>query len=119
MEIANNYITALDEIGSKFGLAIDWTQQNIQPYMQELMSRASNYKIAVSVMWILISIIILFIAYKTFKAEECNETDVGVNMTCICLSTLAILTIIWSLFIILKCIMLPELVFFSMLQSLI
>ena len=34
MEIANNYITVLDEIGSKFGLAIDWTQQNVQPYIQ-------------------------------------------------------------------------------------
>ena len=38
MEITNNYIAVLDEISRKFGLAIDWTQQNVQPYLQELMS---------------------------------------------------------------------------------
>ena len=34
MELANNYITILDEVGKKFGLVIDWTQQNIPPYIK-------------------------------------------------------------------------------------
>ena len=70
-------------------------------------------------MWILISIVILFIAYKLFKNNSYDEGDEAIVEICLFIIVLTIPIIIWSLFIILKCIMLPELVFFSMLQSLI
>ena len=45
MEVSDQIIKVLDEVGKRFGLAIDWTQQNIVPYLQELSHKIINYEI--------------------------------------------------------------------------
>lgn len=34
--MSEEIIKILDHIGSKFGVAIDWTDKNVMPYLQEL-----------------------------------------------------------------------------------
>ena len=38
-------IKVLEYLGNKFGVAIDWTQENVLPYAQELFHRIITYKI--------------------------------------------------------------------------
>lgn len=56
--VSNQIIEVLNEICSKFGLAIDWTSKNVQPYLQELMTKCVAYKFATSIMWLIFGIIV-------------------------------------------------------------
>lgn len=55
--VSNQIIEVLNEICNKFGLAIDWTSKNVQPYLQELMTKCVSYKFATSIMWLIFGII--------------------------------------------------------------
>lgn len=56
--VSNQIIEVLNEICNKFGLAIDWTSKNVQPYLQELMTKCVAYKFATSIMWLIFGILV-------------------------------------------------------------
>ena len=63
MKLSNEIITVLDYLCQKFGMAIDWTSENVLPYIQELFARYISYEIATSIAWmILIPAITLIIS---------------------------------------------------------
>lgn len=77
--MSEEIIKVLDDLGNRFGIAIDWTSENVMPYLQDLFTRFINYKIGTTIMWIVIcvmtliaSIIILAKSLKGFK-EECDK----------------------------------------------
>ena len=41
--MSNEIIKVLEYLGEKFGIAIDWTQQNVLPYVQDLAGRFVKY----------------------------------------------------------------------------
>lgn len=47
-------INVLNALCDKLGVAVDWTQQNVQPYLQELFEKYVRYEIATSAVWIVI-----------------------------------------------------------------
>lgn len=61
--MSQEIIKVLDNLAQKFGVAIDWTSQNILPYLQDLMSRYISLQNAYAVTWIVISAIILIISF--------------------------------------------------------
>lgn len=65
MEINN----AIDKICEKFGIIVDWTQQNVQPYMTDLCERVCKYEIATNIITIstlLFVGIVLLLLFKWF-----------------------------------------------------
>ncbi|NYC91919.1 hypothetical protein [Clostridium beijerinckii] len=62
MEVSDQIIKVLDNLGQKFGLAVDWTQSNIMPYIQQLGQRIVNYELWTSVVWIILSLILLVVS---------------------------------------------------------
>lgn len=56
--VSNKIIEVLNEICNKFGLVIDWTSKNVQPYLQELMTKCLAYKFATSIMWLIFGILV-------------------------------------------------------------
>lgn len=52
-------IKVIDELCKKFGVAIDWTSQNVLPYLQELGHRIAIYKIAMSAIGVFIGLVFL------------------------------------------------------------
>lgn len=57
--MSEEIIKVLDNLAQKFGIAIDWTSQNIMPYLQDLMSRYIQYKNSISTIWIVIATILI------------------------------------------------------------
>lgn len=55
----NKIIETLDYLFEKFGIAVDWTTENVMPYVQELAEKIVTYKIVTNSTWILISVIII------------------------------------------------------------
>lgn len=65
--VSNQIIEVLNEICNKFGLAIDWTSKNVQPYLQELMAKCVAYKFATSIMWLIFGILVCTIGCALAK----------------------------------------------------
>ena len=55
MSFSSQFIEVLDALCEKFGIAIDWTSQNVVPYVTELATRIIAYEIWTSAAWITIA----------------------------------------------------------------
>jgi hypothetical protein len=73
----NELVELLKELANQMGIAVDWTSENIRPYIVDIIGRLAKYEIFTSVIWILFFVIVIFIAsmllrmsYKEFKNEE-------------------------------------------------
>lgn len=54
--MSEEIIKVLDELGKRFGIVIDWSNQNVIPYLQELLKRFICYQNIMACVWIIISI---------------------------------------------------------------
>ena len=67
MSFSSQFIEVLDALCEKFGIAIDWTSQNVVPYLTDLAARIIIYEISTSAVWIVIAAILFLIAWKMTK----------------------------------------------------
>lgn len=51
----------LQELAKQFGLALDWSNENIIPYLQDLAQRVITYEFRSSIFWIVIGEIFILI----------------------------------------------------------
>ena len=79
MEVSEQVIKVLDAVCDKFGIAIDWTSNNVIPYIQELGNKIITYDICNSIMWLVIgsaislTIAILIKKFLNKKKLEAKE----------------------------------------------
>lgn len=120
----------LNTLGEKFGLFVDWSQQNAQPYIEDLIQRVAQYKIATNICGLVILALIItastimIIRFCKMKSSgritvDNDEFEIGLMVvSAVCL----IMGIIISIFVIqdiFKCYYIPEMVFIEELKSLI
>lgn len=60
--MSEEIIKVLDNLAGRFGIAIDWTSQNVMPYLQELLTRFQHYKIAIATIFLSLEILALIVA---------------------------------------------------------
>ena len=93
MTVSSEIIEVLEYLCGKFGIAIDWTQGNILPYVQSLGENLIQYEISTSIFWIIfIAVITILIAiatvisFFTTKKDEFGNRMLGeffaVDFTC-------------------------------------
>lgn len=82
--MSEEIIKVLDELGKRFGMAIDWSNQNVMPYLQDLMGRFIAYRNTQAIIWIIISIIVICLSIwgikkilKWKKENKIEEYDDG------------------------------------------
>jgi hypothetical protein len=68
MNVSEQIINVLDNLCQKFGLVIDWSAENILPYLKELCGKFINYEINTSITWIVIMLILCVIFWIVFAA---------------------------------------------------
>ena len=96
--MSEEIIKLLDELGKRFGIVIDWSNQNIIPYLQELLQRFICYRNITACVWIIISIAMTISGVVMFKflnkwtksGNYCDYDD----------DTLAVLGYVFSVFMI-------------------
>ena len=54
MEVSEQVIKVLDAVCDKFGIAIDWTSNNIIPYIQQLGNKIIIYDICNNIIWLVV-----------------------------------------------------------------
>lgn len=57
--MSTEIIKVFDYIGEKMGIAIDWTQENIMPYLEDLVQRFVKLNIIEDMIWIIVWGVIL------------------------------------------------------------
>lgn len=61
MSFSENFIEIMDAIGENVGIAIDWTNKNIMPYMEQLCGKIVNYELYTSIAWLVFMLILLVV----------------------------------------------------------
>ena len=77
MEVSEQVIEVLDAVCDKFGIAIDWTNNNVMPYIEQLGNKIVTYDIYMSIMWLVVGCIPLTIAFliKKFLNKKKLEAE--------------------------------------------
>ena len=77
MEISNQVIEVLDAVCDKFGIAIDWTSNNVIPYIEQLGNKIITYDVCMSIMWLVVGCIPLTTAFliKKFLNKKKLEAE--------------------------------------------
>ena len=62
MEFSREIIAILDYLCQRFGIAIDWTSDNVMPYIQDLGERFIQYEIYTSFAWCGLAVAVLAVS---------------------------------------------------------
>lgn len=76
MTFSNEIIAVLEYLCTKLGVTIDWTAENVTPYLQDLCTKIVNYEFWTSVAWIGILIFPIILTLILFIKFNCEETFV-------------------------------------------
>lgn len=130
--MSDEIIKLLDDLGQRFGIAIDWSSQNVMPYFQDLMSRYINYEVMTSVVWIVVALIVIIglsigipainkYANKVLEEDYYSDWDFG-KWVVICIFIIIIgcfvLCVICQVSDIVTCYTIPEKMIFEYLNFL-
>ena len=127
--MSTEIIKVLDALAERFGIAIDWTQENIVPYLQMLYKKFITYEIATSAVWLVIGIIMTVIAIKLVRwlfsddddAEECRDEEglaILIFLICIVLAASGLCIVGCQIFDIVTCLTFPEKMIFEYINTL-
>ena len=130
--MSEEIIKVIDELGKRFGIVIDWSNQNIIPYLQELLKRFICYRNITACAWIIISIamaisgVVMFKFLNKWRKSENYDSDyygddetlaaVGYIFS-ICIIALGIGLIIGNILGITKNICMPEMVVYEYIKT--
>ena len=114
MTVSKQIIEVLDTLCAKFGIAVDWTSDNIIPYVTSLIGKLVTFEIWTSVAWIvfmLIPVIAWIVFLKKTWASNHDDVDyaIPVEMCSVFGSLVALAAFITQTMDIIKCVTFPEL----------
>lgn len=75
MTVSSEIIEVLDYLGEKFGIAIDWTSNNVFPYLQTLADKFIKWEISTSILWIAIAVFIIAIIIGLMNLKGVREAS--------------------------------------------
>ena len=78
--MSDEIIKVLDALSEKFGLAFDWTSENVFPYLEQLSRKLVNYEIATSVFWLCLGVM-LFVAGGLLMKFDIKEGLIAAKLT--------------------------------------
>ena len=119
MNFSSEIISVIEYIASKFGIAIDWSNQNIIPIIQDLAGKYITWEISTSIAWIMIAIILEIILVVLIR-NDCKRWNSAVITVFGSIIAVALIPMIaCQIFDIIRCVTFPELQIFQYLQSIV
>lgn len=121
MTISDQIIAVLNDLCTKFGVAIDWSSENAIPYLQTLCEKYINYEIATSIVYIVmacVGIAITIFIGKKIDFDKYGELCLLSILAAIILGAASIIAIIVNTFDIIECLTIPEKTIFEYVKTL-
>lgn len=128
MAVSDQIIQVLDHLCEKFGIVVDWTSENVIPYLATLCEKLVSWEIWTSVAWMafavvtsIVWIIILRVHQMAIKNSLENVGNLGIL---VCLGSIiifigSVITVGVQTFDIIKCVTFPEMFIFEYIQNII
>lgn len=84
MDFSTQAIQIINAVCEKFGVVVDWSQQNVLPYLQDLCTRVVHYgqfnAIYHMVFWLILFVVAFFIAKASLKhLKKIVDSDFDFN----------------------------------------
>ena len=124
MSFSSQFIEVLDALCAKFGIVIDWTSQNVMPYLTDLATRLVNYEIWTSVAWIVILGVAFVVIWKLTKNAR-KDNSFGNEGICVCawvaccfIGIIFVVVACVEVFDIIRALTIPEVVIYGCLKGL-
>ena len=120
--MSEEIIKVLDDLARRAGIAIDWTSENVLPYLIELGGKLIKYELWMSVLLLVLGVLALsafiFIVIKIIKAKEIDiDDEIGLSMILFFLLVSGIAIFAIQIPDIIACITFPEKIIFEYLQG--
>lgn len=113
MTVSSQIIEVLDHLATKFGVAIDWTAENVIPYLEQLAGKYINWEIAISVMWIVVGVLFITFGVVMIIVDYKQLDDGMLAVMGVVLIIIALIIICTQVVDILTCKYLPEKMIFE------
>ena len=117
--ISNQIIEVLDYLGEKFGIAIDWSADNVMPYIQTLCEKYIAWEINSSIFWLVVGAILTIVGVLFIMYDWSIGWDIGPTFIGACFLLVGIPMIGTQVLDIIKCNTFPELQIVEYAKSLI
>lgn len=110
MTISNQIIEVFNYLGEKFGLAIDWSSENVLPYLTDLCNRVVKQETYTSIAWIVIWIIVIIAAICLIIFLYKLDDDIAFTFSfpVVILVAIGIIAIGIQIFDLIECATIPE-----------
>jgi hypothetical protein len=129
MNFSQEIINVLDYLCKRFGIVIDWTSENVMPYLEDLCARYIQFEIKTSIAWIALCVGvmalagIIWIISGIVNACICSDITEGIKYVSMfffwLFLVMSIIVGMFQAYDIIECYTLPEKVVFEYLESLI
>lgn len=108
MQVSDQIIAVLNDLCAKFGMAIDWSSENVVPYVSQLCERYIRYEIATSVAWMVVIAVMPIILLSIAKKSDDSDVYIPCGIIGCFLALVAFVTIAVQAFDIIECLTIPE-----------
>ena len=116
--MGDEIIKVINDLCEKFGVAIDWTSENVLPYLEQLAEKFISWEISTSIAWIImmwvLTIASLTFAIIVYKFDSCDGIEWA---PFICLLVVTILVTGMQVFDIIECKTFPEKAIYDYIQN--
>ena len=128
MTVSGEIIKVLDDLCRRFGIAVDWTSENVLPYLQDLCSRYIQYEVFTSIAWCALPAVVFVISGLLWVISNITYKKVGGDLAggiSVISSTVFFVTIVIGFLIcsaqafdIIECYTIPEKVILEYIKTL-
>lgn len=124
MSFSDQIIAVLDDLCRRFGIVIDWTSQNIVPYLEELAEKFIAFEVKTSWFWIILAASIAALFWIMSLIHSLihgfgSEGAIFLGVVAIGLTAIAIIISGVQIYDIITCETFPEKILFQEIKELI
>lgn len=112
ISFSDELIKTFDYLLSQFGIAVDWTGENVIPYLQTLAEKLVRFEINTSIMWLVIGVVVLIVGVWML-VKDIKVWNTGVFILGVILIIVAGIVCCCQVYDIIKCVSFPELYVFE------
>ena len=123
MQISDQIIHILDDLCKKFGIVINWADENVIPYLTDFLHRYISYEIATSIVWGIVGVILIatgilcFIKLKN-SGDEVDGIFIFYGFIILITWTSGPTLLLKQLYDIIACMIIPEIKIIEVIQNL-
>lgn len=115
ISFSDELIKTFDYLLSQFGIAVDWTGENVIPYLQTLAEKLVRFEINTSIMGLVVGVVVLTVGVWIF-VKDIKDWDSGVFILGAILIIVAGIVCCCQVYDIIKCVSFPELYVFEYIE---